>query len=103
MTGKTIYSDGTLIWHNVLGEVHREKAPAILASDGRSAWCIEGDLARNNNDTLISPNRAQAARIFVPFFNRRSIHRILADSKDELEDSIRDQVEQFRRERKAAQ
>jgi hypothetical protein len=82
---KVIHPDGTILWHNPPGDVHRENSPALLTPDGRSAWCLQGHLSRSNNDTLLSPNRFPASSIFVSYFNIRSIHGILVDARDAQE------------------
>ena len=41
-----IHPDGTLVWRNDRGQVHREDGPALIYPDGEQYWCINGEFHR---------------------------------------------------------
>ena len=49
-----ILIDGTKIWRNERGEIHREDGPAVIYPNGKQCWYINGKFHREDGPAFIS-------------------------------------------------
>ena len=54
-----IWKDGTQVWKNENGELHREDGPAIIFPDGIQHWFINGNFHREDGPAVIYPDGRQ--------------------------------------------
>jgi len=51
-----IDAEGTKIWRNKIGQLHRENGPAIIWSDGQKEYCLNDLLHREDGPAVIHPS-----------------------------------------------
>ena len=56
----SVHSDGSVRYHNALGQMHREYGPAVDRPDGYRAWCQNGLLHRVEGPAIESPDGYRA-------------------------------------------
>ena len=54
-----VSADGTQIWRNDKGGLHREDGPAEIWKDGTQYWVINGNLHREDGPAVIYPDGDQ--------------------------------------------
>jgi hypothetical protein len=56
MDNPTIFSDGTMVWHNNELKRHREDGPAVTFINGCEQWYIDGKRHRKGGPAVVFPN-----------------------------------------------
>ena len=53
MSTMTIKPDGTQVWRNAAGRLHREDGPAMISTLGQQAWWVNGLQHRDDGPAVI--------------------------------------------------